>query len=173
MSYADKTLTCRGCGSTFVFTAGEQEFYAEKGFVNEPGRCYGCRQERKAAIQSRNSAPNMMRDAYAPRDPYGFRANAFSGARVGSGYGNYGGYGPRDTYRTPAYGQRNSFTNPRESYAARMRPDSAPRALHTTVCAECGGEAHVPFIPRGDKPVLCIACFRPQRRTVALAEATP
>ena len=36
MSFADKTITCRDCGMDFVFTAGEQEFYASKGFVNEP-----------------------------------------------------------------------------------------------------------------------------------------
>ena len=39
MSYADKTITCRDCGTDFVFTAGEQEFYAQKGFTNEPTRC--------------------------------------------------------------------------------------------------------------------------------------
>ena len=37
--YQDKTLTCKDCGQEFVFTAGEQEFYAEKGFQNEPTRC--------------------------------------------------------------------------------------------------------------------------------------
>jgi CxxC-x17-CxxC domain-containing protein len=42
----DKILTCRDCGQEFVFTAGEQEFYAEKGF-NEPSRCAGCRAARK------------------------------------------------------------------------------------------------------------------------------
>ena len=36
--YEDKTLVCRDCGQEFVFTAGEQEFYAEKGFQNEPTR---------------------------------------------------------------------------------------------------------------------------------------
>ena len=36
--YEDKTLVCKECGNEFVFTAGEQEFYAEKGFVNEPQR---------------------------------------------------------------------------------------------------------------------------------------
>ena len=41
--YEDKTLTCKECGNEFVFTAGEQEFYAEKGFVNEPQRCKECR----------------------------------------------------------------------------------------------------------------------------------
>lgn len=45
--FNDKTLTCRDCGSEFVFTASEQEFYAEKGFTNEPGRCAPCRAARK------------------------------------------------------------------------------------------------------------------------------
>ncbi len=47
MSYADKSLTCRDCGVNFSFTAGEQEFYAQKGFTNEPSRCPECRAQRK------------------------------------------------------------------------------------------------------------------------------
>ncbi|MEG1192005.1 MAG: zinc-ribbon domain-containing protein, partial [Clostridia bacterium] len=34
--FEDKTLTCRECGAEFVFTASEQQFYADKGFQNEP-----------------------------------------------------------------------------------------------------------------------------------------
>ncbi|MGI6248356.1 MAG: zinc-ribbon domain containing protein [Acutalibacteraceae bacterium] len=45
--FEDKTLTCKDCGQEFVFTAGEQEFYAEKGFENEPQRCKDCRIARK------------------------------------------------------------------------------------------------------------------------------
>lgn len=45
--YQDKTLTCRECGSDFEFSASEQEFYAERGFTNEPGRCPQCRAARK------------------------------------------------------------------------------------------------------------------------------
>lgn len=45
----DKTLKCKDCGQDFVFTAGEQEFYAEKGFANEPTRCQPCRQANKRA----------------------------------------------------------------------------------------------------------------------------
>lgn len=45
--YTDKTLVCKDCGAEFVFTAGEQEFYAEKGFTNEPQRCKECRIARK------------------------------------------------------------------------------------------------------------------------------
>ena len=47
--YTDKTIVCKDCGQEFVFTAGEQEFYAERGFQNEPQRCKACRDARKAA----------------------------------------------------------------------------------------------------------------------------
>lgn len=50
--YKDKTLVCKDCGAEFVFTAGEQAFYAEKGFQNEPVRCKACRQARKASREN-------------------------------------------------------------------------------------------------------------------------
>ena len=49
---ADKTIKCKDCGQDFVFTEGEQAFYAEKGFTNEPQRCQDCR---KAKKQQRNN----------------------------------------------------------------------------------------------------------------------
>ena len=52
VSYADKSLTCRDCGQTFVWTGGEQEFYASRGLVNEPGRCPDCRAARRSAQAS-------------------------------------------------------------------------------------------------------------------------
>ncbi|MDR0914573.1 MAG: zinc-ribbon domain containing protein [Oscillospiraceae bacterium] len=84
--YEDKTLVCKDCGEEFTFTAGEQEFYAEKGLTNEPLRCKDCRQKRK------------------------------NGGR-------------------PA------------------------RELFTTVCADCGGEAQIPFKPMEDKSYYCSSCF--------------
>ncbi len=47
MSFQDKTIQCCDCGATFTFTAGEQEFYASKGFTNEPKRCVQCRKAKK------------------------------------------------------------------------------------------------------------------------------
>ena len=44
---SDKTITCRDCGSEFIFSVGEQEFYKEKGFDNEPTRCISCRRAKK------------------------------------------------------------------------------------------------------------------------------
>lgn len=49
----DKTLQCKDCGADFVFTEGEQAFYKEKGFENEPQRCPECRRSRK---QQRNQS---------------------------------------------------------------------------------------------------------------------
>jgi CxxC-x17-CxxC domain-containing protein len=119
VSYADKTITCRDCGMDFVFTAGEQEFYAQKGFTNEPTRCPSCRQARKS-----------------------------------SGGGRSGGFGSRDSYGDrDSYGGRDSFGSSR-----------GPREMHTAICASCGKEAQVPFVPRGDKPVYCSDCFQQQPR---------
>ena len=109
MSFADKTLTCVDCGSEFVFTSGEQEFHASKGFTNEPRRCVSCRAARRA---QRGGS-----------DSYG----------GGSSYGAMGGGAPR-------------------------------REFFTAVCAGCGGQARVPFEPRGDRPVYCSDCFRAQPR---------
>ena len=49
---ADKTLVGKDCNSELVFTEGEQAFYAEKGFTNEPQRCPACRAARKAQRQN-------------------------------------------------------------------------------------------------------------------------
>jgi len=44
---ADKSITCKDCGETFIFTESEQAFFAEKGYTNDPTRCPSCRAARK------------------------------------------------------------------------------------------------------------------------------
>lgn len=61
--YTDKTLVCKDCGREFVFSASEQEFYAEKGFENEPLRCRDCRAARKATRGGQNAGGRQMFDA--------------------------------------------------------------------------------------------------------------
>jgi CxxC-x17-CxxC domain-containing protein len=94
----DMTLQCRECGQDFIWTEGEQRFFAEKGLINQPTRCASCRATR----------------------------------RLGQ----------------PAEGD-----------------NAAPRArvAHPVNCAECGRATTVPFVPRGDRPVYCSACFDRQR----------
>ena len=99
MEYQDKTLNCSDCGADFTFTASEQEFFASKGFVNEPRRCPDCRAARK---QQR-----------------------FDG---GGGYGR------------------------------------GPRQMNPAVCASCGKDCEVPFMPRDGRPVYCSDCYSSVRR---------
>ena len=47
--FVDETLVCKECGNEFVFTAGEQAFYKEKGFLNKPKSCKACRDAKKNA----------------------------------------------------------------------------------------------------------------------------
>jgi CxxC-x17-CxxC domain-containing protein len=89
----------------FVFSAGEQEFYTQRGFT-QPVRCPACRRQRKLAGDRRN-----------------------------------------------------------QTYRERGSPDSGPHQLYTVICAACGKEPQVPFVPRGDKPVYCRDCYQQQRRT--------
>lgn len=68
--YTDRVISCADCGQEFVWTSGEQEFYAQRGFTEAPKRCPSCRAARKAQR--------------GPTGSYG---------SVGSGGGSYGGYG--------------------------------------------------------------------------------
>lgn len=56
MAYTDKNLTCQDCGKTFVFSADDQAFHAEKGYQNDPKRCPDCRQSRRNSSSSRGGS---------------------------------------------------------------------------------------------------------------------
>jgi CxxC-x17-CxxC domain-containing protein len=61
LAFADKQITCRDCGNNFVFTGGEQEFYASKGLMNEPSRCPTCRSARRQSQNSMEAADGYVR----------------------------------------------------------------------------------------------------------------
>ena len=52
MEYQDRVLKCAECSAEFVFTAGEQMFFADKGFKNEPKRCKSCKAKRADTVGS-------------------------------------------------------------------------------------------------------------------------
>ena len=58
MEFQDKSLTCVDCGAEFTWTAGEQLFFADKQFKNEPKRCKEC----KAKRATRASSGSMARE---------------------------------------------------------------------------------------------------------------
>jgi len=105
LAYIDKEINCKDCGTAFIFTAGEQEFYAGKGLQNEPARCPRCRTARRTA------------KALEPEDGY-------------VKYGVFASFGGK-----------------------------TPRQMHPAACADCGVMTEVPFVPRGDRPVYCSACY--------------
>jgi CxxC-x17-CxxC domain-containing protein len=83
--YSDKNLTCADCGQEFVFTASEQDFYAQRGFT-EPRRCASCRASRKAA----RNADGGGSSSYGS---YGAGGGYSAGGGGGGGGGGYGGGG--------------------------------------------------------------------------------
>jgi CxxC-x17-CxxC domain-containing protein len=86
--YSDKNLTCADCGQEFVFTASEQDFYAQRGFT-EPRRCASCRASRKAARSSENGGSYGSYGAGG-----GYSAGGYSSGGGGGGYSR----GPREMF---------------------------------------------------------------------------
>jgi CxxC-x17-CxxC domain-containing protein len=82
VTYTDQVITCADCGIDFVFSASEQEFFAQKGFASAPKRCASCRAQRRSMGGGSSS--------------YG----SGGGNSYGSGGGYGGGYsrGPREMH---------------------------------------------------------------------------
>ena len=87
--YSDKNLTCADCGQEFVFTASEQDFYAQRGFT-EPRRCASCRASRKAARNAEGGGSSSSYGSYGAGGGYS--------AGGGGGGGGYRDRGPREMF---------------------------------------------------------------------------
>ena len=57
MEFQDRILRCVDCGTEFIWTAGEQQFFADKNFKNEPKRCKACKGKRAARPAGGRSGP--------------------------------------------------------------------------------------------------------------------
>ncbi len=66
----DKPLNCRDCGQSFLFTTGEQEFFASKGFTNEPTRCPDCRAQRRSQQGGYSSGGYSSGGGYGEREMF-------------------------------------------------------------------------------------------------------
>ena len=90
--YNDKNLTCADCGQEFVFTASEQDFYAQRGFT-EPRRCPSCRASRKAARGDSAGGGSSSYGGYGAGG--GYSAGGSGGAGGGGGFRDRG---PREMF---------------------------------------------------------------------------
>ncbi len=176
VSFEDKTLVCRDCGNEFTFTAGEQEFYEQKGFTNEPQRCRDCRQARKQqrggpmTTDRPSTSGNYRSEGYARSgNEYGSNRNSGYGSPMrGDEYersNDYGGsYNNGNDYsRDNNYGgmsRSNEYGNSRYGNEGFARQE---RVQHETICAQCGRPTTVPFVPRAGRPVYCQECFAQRR----------
>ncbi len=120
--YADKNITCTDCGQEFLFTSGEQQFYADRQF-SEPRRCPSCRSSRKAA---RGDSGGSFGGSYS--DAGGYTASG----GYGGGGGGYGGGGySRDR------GPREMFTTTCSSCGKQAQVPFRPTSGKPVYCSDC------------------------------------
>jgi CxxC-x17-CxxC domain-containing protein len=119
--YTNKNLTCADCGQEFVFTASEQDFYAQRGFT-EPRRCASCRASRKAA---RNEGGGGGGDA------------SYGSYGAGGGYsaGGYGGGGGGGGYRDR--GPREMFSATCSNCGKEAQVPFRPTSGKPVYCSDC------------------------------------
>ena len=120
--YSDKNLNCADCGQEFVFTASEQDFYAQRGFT-EPRRCASCRASRKAARNSDGGG------------------SSYGGYGAGGGYsaggsGSYGG-GGGSSYGSRDRGPREMFTATCSSCGKDAQVPFRPTSGKPVYCSDC------------------------------------
>ena len=56
VQFVDRILICSDCHGEFVFTAGEQLFFHEKQFKNDPKRCKPCKSRRSGLAERASGA---------------------------------------------------------------------------------------------------------------------
>ena len=119
--YNDKTLTCADCSQQFVFTASEQDFYAQRGFT-EPRRCPSCRASRKSARNANGGGGYSAGGGYS---------SAGGGYGAGGGYSSGGGYGGRDR------GPREMFTATCSNCGKDAEVPFRPTSGKPVYCSDC------------------------------------
>ena len=124
--YNDKNLTCADCGQEFVFTASEQDFYAQRGFT-EPRRCPSCRASRKAA-RGAEGGGSSYGGGYGAGGGY-----SAGGGGGGGGYSSGGGGGGYGRDRGP----REMFTATCSSCGKDAQVPFRPTSGKPVYCSDC------------------------------------
>ncbi len=180
MSYEDRTLVCVQCNNEFVFSVGEQQFFAEKGLTAEPKRCKTCRDARKGQRRRRGQGNGIYRSpAFEDSAPRHQKIRGVRrGDKGGAGRGHYRSPGlndrapgkdeyrspafreyetikPEDEYRSPAYRDQEKL-DPVEEYRApgfREYDDRDPKADY-----RAPGYQDIRQKYMDEKPMFAITC---------------
>jgi len=173
----DRTIQCVDCGSDFVFTDREQEWYREKGLTHEPRRCKSCRSQRKTPGPHESGGPHRAHGA-----PSGSGGGGSAGPQGGdpgrgggpghggdSGHGGGSGDGGSGDAPDPAGHGASPDGSPGDAPGGHegapprpdrpRRPPPRPRELFKVACSSCGKETEVPFRPDLSRPVYCRDCY--------------
>ena len=73
--FQDRIIKCSECGAEFVFTAGEQHFFHDKNFKNEPKRCKACKSKRQGRLRRGQDGNDDDVLAMRPRNHRAFQAD--------------------------------------------------------------------------------------------------
>ncbi len=116
MPFEDITLTCVECNEAFVFTAGEQEFFAQKQLNAPPKRCSACRRLKRAQKPSgRRQPPGEYRSpAFRDSEPRGPRGGRRSNDYRSPAFRESDAIKPDEEYRSPAFRETESMDNAEE-----------------------------------------------------------
>jgi CxxC-x17-CxxC domain-containing protein len=201
MPYEDKKQNCVQCGKPFVFSAGEQQFFDQKGFSSPPRRCPDCRKLRRG--QGRRQDQGEYRspafEGSAP-DHQKIRGRRGGGRPAGPGQGDYRAPGfkehehvkPEEEYRSPGFKEYEGI-RPDQEYRAPgfkeyegVKPEDEYRApgfielkeryvqerpMFSAECTACGVKTMVPFLPEEREEIFCADCLAKRRAEAKAAAA--
>jgi CxxC-x17-CxxC domain-containing protein len=174
MTHEDRTLICVACKKEFVFTAGEQQFYEEKGLASDPKRCKSCRDARRKQKKGKgggiyrspafeDSAPRhqKIRGGGRRRGRGDYRSPGLNDRAPRSGeyrspaFREHANIKPEDEYRSPGFQEYNNV-NPEEEYRSpgfRELDDQDPKEDYRAPGYQDLKEKYI-----DEKPMFAITC---------------
>lgn len=189
MDFGDKTLLCRDCGSSFLFTAGEQEFFRRKGLTHVPGRCPDCRVKRKqlASGQVESEAvpavtPPEVRLIEQTKWEIKTIALVLFALQI-----SRSDTAAITTSSSQLVFRPGQLVNPQPkklaadnstTLANNSIPDEPPAfssisEVTPIICFNCGRATTVPFKPQENRPVYCAVCYAERQQLARALTSRP
>lgn len=180
----DQTITCKQCGTEFIFSVREQTFFAQKGFSSLPKRCKACRKKRNRRPKGGDAygGGTYRSPAFEDSAPVQQKTRQTRGPSAG-------GSRPRQTeyrspafrgledrgkgiYRSPAFNDQEDveeiYRAPGFQHGMTTYKDEKP--LFSLTCPLCEENVMVPFLPEEEEDAVCPDCAKRQEEAAEDAE---
>jgi len=145
MSRDDVTLYCGDCGQPFLFTVGEQQFYASRNIINLPTRCPECRAKHKARVDQNLICVDCNQSFVFSKGEQAFFESRSMTAPTRC---------PACRQQHKAQPRGNSGSNP-----------YGQRQMYSVFCSNCGMQTQVPFQPTPGRAIYCRSCYPAHRKS--------